>query len=31
VQAKAWVASRQWQTLSTRVLNIIDGMANEFE
>jgi glycosyltransferase involved in cell wall biosynthesis len=31
VQAKAWVDSRQWQTLSTRVLNIIDGMANEIE
>jgi glycosyltransferase involved in cell wall biosynthesis len=31
VQAKAWVASRQWLTLSTRVLNIIDGMANQIE
>lgn len=31
VQAKAWVATRQWPALSTRLLNLIDGLANEIE
>lgn len=29
--AKAWMASREWPALSRRLLNIIDGLANEFE
>ncbi|MBY0573943.1 MAG: hypothetical protein K2P84_09700, partial [Undibacterium sp.] len=27
-QAQSWLASRQWGVLSTRLLNIIDGLAN---
>lgn len=29
LQAKAWVATRQWPALSNRLLNVIDGLANE--
>lgn len=29
--ATAWMASRQWPTLSKRLLNIIDGLANDIE
>lgn len=31
LQAKAWVATRQWPALSNRLLNVIDGLANEIE
>jgi glycosyltransferase involved in cell wall biosynthesis len=29
--AKTWMASREWPTLSRRLLNIIDGVANDSE
>lgn len=30
-QARAWVAARQWPSLSRRLVNIIDGLANEID